>query len=105
MAKTNVLGKLFVRFSIAFYHLFGAFFKRAEYFFGSFVFLKFTFNNKKIGAMFYILCGHGVKVAFAKAQVVNGIQNIGLSYPIIAHQTVDDRVEFQGLGIKVFVID
>jgi hypothetical protein len=37
--------------------------------------------------------------------VVNGVQNIGLAHPVIAHQTVDYRVEFQGLGIEILVID
>ena len=100
-----MFGELLIRFAIALYHFFCAFFKGAEYFFRSAVFLKLTFDHKKIGIVFYVLGGHGIKVAFPKTQVVNCIQNIGLSHTVIAHQTIDHRVEIQCFGIKIFVID
>ena len=100
-----MFGKFFIGFSITLDHFFSAFFKGAQYLFGPSLFLKFPFNHKKIGIVFYVLRRDGIKVALAKAQVVNGVQNISLAHPVIAHQTVDYRVEFQGLGIEILVID
>ena len=100
-----MLRKLFIRFAIPFYHLFGPFFKAAYDFFGMAFLFKFTFNDKKIGIMLNVLRGNRIKIAFAKTEVIDGIQNVGLSHSIITHEAVDDRVKIQSFGIKIFVMD
>ena len=51
-----------------------------------------------------ILRGHRVEITFAKGEVVDGIQHVGLSYPIRTYQTIDFGVELEFTGVEILVI-
>jgi hypothetical protein len=53
----------------------------------------------------YILCGNGVKIALAERQVIDGVEHIGLTPPIVPHKAIDLGIEFETDVAKIFVIE
>lgn len=100
-----MVGEFVISLSIAFDDFFHPLFKAAENPFFPVIFLKFPIYHKKILFVFYVLGGHGIKVAFSKGKMVNGIQNIGFAYPIVAHKTIYFGIEIEIFGCKVFIIN
>src|SRR5690606_2090868 len=100
-----MLGKPFVGLVVALYDLLSPLFETAYDLFPSSRFLKFPFQDKKIRTVPDVLGTDRVEIAPAETKMVNGVQNIGLSLAVVAHQTVDHRVKFQVLGIEILIID
>jgi len=58
-------------------------------------------DKKMFFPMTDILGIHGIKIAFGHGQVINGIQKIGFTGPIIPNETVDLLAERQ---LKLIII-
>ena len=46
-------------------------------------------NNKKILAMPYVLSIGGIKKTFTEREIMDGIEEIGLAYPVISREAID----------------
>jgi hypothetical protein len=46
-------------------------------------------NGKKILAMFDVLGINGVEIGFAKGQVMNGVEQVGLAGAVVTRKAVD----------------
>jgi hypothetical protein len=51
--------------------------------------VKCSLDHGKFLIMPYILCVNRIEIALAKAEIVNGIEQVGLPYTIIPDETID----------------
>ncbi|MPM70582.1 hypothetical protein SDC9_117537 [bioreactor metagenome] len=61
-------------------------------------------NHKKFSLMMYVLRIDRVGVALAKGKVINRIQHIGFSHPVVADEAVDLFRKIQSSFPDIFVI-
>jgi hypothetical protein len=80
-------------------------FQAAHNFFFVFFFYEGAVNDKKIFTMAYILGADRVKVALAKTEVVNGVQDICFSDAVIPDKTIDLCIKLKFTTIKILVIE
>ena len=52
---------------------------------------KQTADGKKSLAVANVVCVRGVEVAFGGAEVVDGVQHVGLTRTVLAHKSIESR--------------
>ena len=69
------------------------------------LFLEHAVYHKEILTVPDVLAGDWVEIAFSERQMIDGIQYVGLTHPVIPHQAIDLGIEIQLQGIEVLVVD
>jgi hypothetical protein len=62
-------------------------------------------NDEKILSVSNVLRGNGVEISPCMSQVVDGIEHIGLAYPVISNKTIDLLVEVKADLFEILKID
>jgi hypothetical protein len=68
-------------------------------------FVEDPIDDEKILAMFYVLRGNGVKIPPGVSQVIDCIQDICLSDPIVTDKAIDLLVELKVSLIEILEIN
>ena len=62
-------------------------------------------NDEKVFTVFYVLRGNGVKIAPGVSQIINCIENICLSDPIVSDKAIDLLIELKVSLIEILEIN
>lgn len=68
-------------------------------------FVEDAIDDEKVLAVFYVLRGNGVKIAPGMGQIINCIQDICLSDPIVSDKAIDLLVELKVSLIEILEIN
>ena len=95
-----MIGQFLIFLAIPFHDLLLTAFETTMYVFALPIFVEDAVDDKKISSVFNVLRCNRIEIAPGMRQVINGIQDIGLSYPVVSDQAIDFLVE-----LKVFLIE
>src|SRR5690554_1311948 len=100
-----MFGKFFIFFSVAFDDFLLVALGADNDAFGLVKTQIFAVNNKKFAVVSYILRRNRIEIALSERQMIDGIQHIGFTNPIISDKTVDFMIELKIFGFKVFIVN
>jgi hypothetical protein len=102
---TDVVGQTSVELVVAFELLFGTSLDAATHTLFHIQALKITLHQHEGLAMRDVLGIDGVEITLAKAQIMDGIENIGLSTSVVAKEAIHLRTQLQICTSVVFEVN